>query len=528
MTKRKEIIESFNLSIENLIEDYASLLGDVADSEGSPRLKLNIDATHSGRLTNDRVYPGLIVRDSTKTFIKPKGKPVLKNHDSYADPIGRVTDARFIQLKQGKAFEEDFKRPSEGPGSGLVQLDLEIMDFDSIEKFLDGRFQEFSTRQAFDGLFCSMCGTDFTQTYCGHYPGETVTVESKRKGVKDKQYKVFGITGPLTYREVSVVNIPADKFTNINEMKMSEDSLNEDWLISFKDESPHDISQLSLTSSLSDTSIDLLSSGKRQSVTAKDRETLTGKTIIAMAGPNFESKLNLMDKNKDKEINDEDVEDLNNDEETQNTDTTASSKDGDASKSNQDSTEDGEGEGVAAPETKTEDKTDETTVSDEDVAEASLKALATVNKGLEDKLKELNLELERVKGEATAKDEEIERLRESATEFQTKLKETTARQLLDNKLTLGKPDVSKITNAETYSEKLAELSKRTLESLNDALQDLVPELTQYKPVKSTSKLTDKVVENPVLDGTPKGDSTEDKGEKLTPMQKRSKHVQTYL
>ena len=282
MSRRKEIIESFNLEIGDLLEDYQSLIGDVLDSEGKPKLLLNIDATHSGRLTNNRVYPGEIVKDSYHTFTKPKGRPVLKNHNDSQDPIGRVTKADFVQIKSGKAFTNDFKKPSNGVGSGVVKLDLEILDQDAIDKFLDGRFQEFSTRQQFDGFYCSFCGNDYTKEYCGHYPGRTIVQETK-KG--HKEYFVYGITGPLTYKEVSVVNIPADAYTNINEMSMEDMASDNDILLSVADDAFHEISQLLLASSASTDSVDLFSSGKRRAVTSSDRRKLTGKTIFSVARP---------------------------------------------------------------------------------------------------------------------------------------------------------------------------------------------------------------------------------------------------
>ena len=528
MSRRKEIIETFNVDLGDLVDGYQDLLGDLTDSKAKPKLVLNIDATHSGRLTNNRVYPGVMVRKSVGTFTFPKGKPVLKNHDSDKDPIGRVTSAKFKQLKQGKAFELDYKSPSTGPGSGVITLGLEIMDEDSIEKFLDGRYQEFSTRQSFDGFFCSVCGNDYTKDTCGHYPGDIVNL--KGKDSKNKEYLVYGITGPLSYKEVSVVNIPADAYTNINEMEMVDSSFERDFLVSGRDDFSHGVSQLLLASSVGTDSVNLLSSGKRRAVTSKDRELLTGKTIFSIAGPDFKiNQETFMETEKKEEILDQEVENL---ETQENTDAAESSKESSVSESSQETESEDKSEGVEAPQVEPEENVDETEVSDLEVAEIANKLLVSANKKLEDSIKQLSSELERVKGQLTLKDEEIERLRNSSVEAQAQLKESTARQLLDNKLTLGKLDTADVKDKSSYDAKLAELSQRSIESLNDALIDLSPELSLLRSKSGMTKIFDKQIADPVLNLEPaKSEKVQqDKESKLelSPAQKRNRIVDSHL
>jgi len=217
MTRKIEILENFRVEFSNIISDAESLVGDLVDSKKNPKLSMSIDATHSGRLTNNRVYPGKRVRAAVGSWTSPKSKPVLKNHDASQDPIGRVRAAEFVQLKNGRDFDSDYVNPSKGLGSGLIKLSLDIMDPDAIQKFVDGRFTEFSTRQGFTSFQCSFCGNDLAQSMCGHFPGDVIKVEDEDG---ETTYKVYGITGPLDYREVSVVNIPGDKFTGINTMEL--------------------------------------------------------------------------------------------------------------------------------------------------------------------------------------------------------------------------------------------------------------------------------------------------------------------
>jgi len=493
-----EIIDTFGIGLGCLVDDALNLLTDVKDSKNKPVLQINIDATHSGRLTNDRVYPGIHVRNAAATWTKPAQKPVLKNHSSDADPIGRVTSSKYIQLKTGKAFDEDYLRPSTGVGSGVIQLDIDIMDTDAMEKFLDGRFMEFSTRQQFSSMICSFCGNDYVKNYCGHYPGDVVKVESKKKGGADKEYKVYGITGPLTYREVSVVNIPADSFTRINEMKAAEDALGDSIILSAYDDTNHDISKISLISSAGTDSVDLLRSGNRQTVTSSDRRKLTNKSIFCVAGPDFQQFIEDTDMNKAK------LEDPLKEEEKENTTVIEDQTDSDSESSQEGQETEGDQEGVVAPDGEGTDENDETIqdVSDEEVREASMKALTISNKKLERDVKELRSEIERLKGDNTHKDEEIDRLRTSASEFQSKLKQITAKQLLDTKIMLGKPDVSDVSDKETYQEKLSELTKRSLDSLNDALTDISIELSNMKKDKGLIDFTEKPIENPTVNGTP--------------------------
>jgi len=104
----------------------------------------------------------------------------------------------------------------------------------------------------------------------------------------------------------------------------------------------------------------------------------------------------------------------------------------------------------------------------------------STNLRLEAESKDLRSEVERLKGDLVKKDEDIERLRSSASEAQARLKEQTARQLLDTRLFLGKSDVAGIKDLEAYNNKLTEFTKRSIDSLTDALSDLAPEITNFK------------------------------------------------
>lgn len=494
MARKTEIRDRFTYDLGALVSDAQSLVGDVADAGGGPKLILNIDATHSGRLTNNRVYPGTKMKDSIATFMKPTPRPVLKNHQDSGDPIGRVRSANFIQLKQGEAFINDFKRPGSGVGSGFAQLELEIMDVDSIEKFLDGRFKEFSTRQAFDAFHCSFCGSDMMQEFCGHHPGETILVDAK-KG-KPKKFKVYGITGNLKYREVSTVNIPGDSYTKINEMELvGADALGTDGdlLFSCVDNNLHDLNELFLTDSTGEEIVKLVAEGDHTSVTSEDRRRLTGKSIIAV-GPNFAI-------NEIEEIAMTKKDNVVLDDETKNTDSDKTREEAvdpiDAEETKDESQED-----VVVPEDKTKDSEadgNKTGLSDEEVR-AGYKALAAQTSTLESKVTDQDSEIKRLKGQCAEKDKEIADLQEVGATAQADLKDSYSRMLLDARMILGKGDVSEIKTSEDYATKLVELGDRSLDSLKDSISDLTPELVSFKASRGIAGdlVEGKPVENPVV------------------------------
>jgi hypothetical protein len=515
MTKKQEIIDNFRLNPKNYVGDAISLVQDMLDSKKAPTLKLNIDATHSGRLTNNRVYPGAKMRKSVDSFMNPKPRPVLKSHDHDSDPIGRVTAAKFIKVKDGDAFARDFINPSKGMGSGFIQLDLDINDADSIIKFVDGRFAEFSTAQGFDSLTCSICGDDLigTDEFCGHFPGKTYEIEnSLDKRGAPKRYRAYGITGSLAYREVSVVNIAGDDFTGVNSLELiGSDSLkstSDILLTCYEDD--HDIGSIVLANADGET-IDLISSPHHSSITASDRKKLTGKVIVA-ASPLFKNKTEEGD-NMPNDDTAADTETKTEDAvETKTTDTKVTS-DGD-SQPNQDAEDTEPKEDVTVPKVEAP-KTDGQANDDLDntVLAASLKAMTVQIKSVEVERDSKASEVERLKGQIVEKDAELERVKTNATDSLTELKGNLAHQLLDSKLFLCKTDVADVQDAEAYKLKLQEYSERTTDSLKDALSDLSIEIVEFKSKKGITvakAASETKVENPVSNAPNSEDRSKEK------------------
>jgi len=492
MTKAYEIIDTLNLRSKAVLVDATSLIQDMTDSDRTPILKVSLDATHSGRLTNGRVYPGKHMKKSVQSFLDPYAKPVLKHHDDLGDPIGRVSTAKYLQLKHGDEFTRDFMNPGKGLGSGFVRLGVDIMDPDSIQKIADGRFKQVSTRQGFSQLNCSICGSDFASADpCEHYPGRKYLATTS-KDKKEKRYLCYGITGPLSYREVSFVSIPGDDHAQVTDFEMIHSDSEESFVIHCDGEDMiASIDELVLSDG--NEYVDLMASRRKRRVSSKDKELLTGKTIVAVS-PIFDVSL-LEDKETNEEVNVKALTDLGEQEvmkntevlqdppeeiQEDNTDTVNTpARSADSQEEPVEASEDSPQEGVVAPEkTDSDEETSnsETSLSDQ-AMKASLEALTKSLKEVEADKKNLTAELERTKGSVKEKEEEVERVRQMHQDALTELKNAFATTLLNTRLTLGKSDVSHISSREDFEKQLETYASRSLDSLKDSILDLGPEIS---------------------------------------------------
>jgi hypothetical protein len=537
MGKKFEILDSFQVNSRAISENAQELYQDALDSDAGPNLKVTIDATHSGRLTNMRVYPGARMKRSVKTFLKPYAKPVLKHHDASEDAIGRVQKARYIQLTQNEdKFLKDFINPSSGIGSGFIQLDVLIADQEMIPKFLDGRFQNVSTRQSSDEAFCSICGKDMLQEEYGiwdheHKVGQTYNVKPKSGKGKGKEHLCYLITGDLDYREVSVVNIPGDDHALIEgfEMVKEQDNPKDALMICCGDGLFATMDSLELTTSKGKGVVDLFGV-----VTSKDRQKVTGKTIIAVS-PVFDSQYMEGTNMKEEDVNPEtEKETQDTDESVDNTEENDSvdkaSDDADQDAGQEDSKEE-KTEGVVAPDNSTDEGSGsaDTSVLSEGALAASVEALSSKVNALNDDKKDLESEVVRLKGSIEEKDEEITKVRSTAQDSLAETKQLLAEQLLTSKLFLRKPDVSKVVTAEDYQAMLTKYADRTVESLKDALEDLTPEVIDFSKeqgiMTSASLVAEEKVTSPVANVKPKDE--EDKETSL-PDLTREEALENYL
>ena len=235
MSDKKRFLFRDNIALpapKSLFSDSKQLLVDSQGSNGSTGVRVTIQATYSGYLLNNRVYPGRRMRDGAKSWLSTDNggtsgfnKPFLLHHDMREDAIGRVDFQKFTALKTGTDFKEDWRTPSIGTdlGSGFITLSGIISDADAQAKVLDGRYKTVSTGQSSDQAFCSICKADwagvgwFDEEPCEHTPGTVHKVDGKK-------FQAYLVTGKLDYDECSFVNMPANE--NASVISADLDSLN--------------------------------------------------------------------------------------------------------------------------------------------------------------------------------------------------------------------------------------------------------------------------------------------------------------
>jgi hypothetical protein len=440
-----------SLVIEQQISDSAkSDANSMLQREKSPKLKVEIDATHSGVLINNRVYPGRHVRDGYKSFIsKARGglaeydKPILKHHDMYNDPIGRIIDAKYTQIKYGDGFEYDFLSPDSngGKGSGVVTITGIITDPDAIKKVLDSRFLSVSAGHSSPVLLCSTCGDSLLE--CEHLPGKKYNEEGEPS--EDSGQPCYAITGPMTYHECSFVNLPASPPARL---------VNFSWTDSKENWSKDSIIATQVTGKKESVrNLVLCDEDGELSLLSGKHESSTKKTVIAVSHA-------IADKLKHKMSSEQPAE----------TDEA----------SNVRPSETGSGSGVKNVEQNL-DKANKLDVSSNEVQEMDakkLESLETEVKSLTDQLAAAKTELDTTKKQVEAKDAQIQRLTTDSANVQAKMGKTLAHTLANVRSRLKKSDTVGNDSKEKFDAYVESLAKRSLDSLQDSLQDIMSELDQ--------------------------------------------------
>lgn len=220
------------------------------DQKDFKPLRIRVAATHSGRVTrNNGFYLPEKMKAGVDTWTSQYSKPILKHHNDREDPIGRVIEAKYVDisttirnsLKDSITVNEDKElesfingelsvqdaisyanrwiindlKLSNDPdymGLGYIELLAEISDRNAAEKFLDKRYLTGSVGVSTNHAFCSVedCGKDWASGRCKHTPGKTY----------DGQKCVL-VTGDLNYKEWSPVNKPADEHSQVIELNVN-------------------------------------------------------------------------------------------------------------------------------------------------------------------------------------------------------------------------------------------------------------------------------------------------------------------
>lgn len=214
MSKHLELFDTFQIKLGNKSSKGILVSDSKTEIKEGYSLICEVDATHSGTLINNRVYPPESMKDGIKTWTSPYKKPVLVNHDDSMDPIGRVVSAKYLKTDRGLKSMDNYKPVlRESEGYGYQRLTVKVTDPEAIQKILDGRYDTVSVRMSTDHAFCSICNTDWSggDGPCEHTPG-----------TKYDGKLAYMTTGALSYREVSFVNIPADEYAGVKEAIIAE------------------------------------------------------------------------------------------------------------------------------------------------------------------------------------------------------------------------------------------------------------------------------------------------------------------
>ena len=216
-------------------------------------LRVRIAATHAGKITrNNGFYLPHKMRTSAASFTAQYPKPIQVHHDTLKDPVGRVVEARYVDISGGimdawnQRNVKDFIHPIQDDqlqkfcdgslshndiidvankyfiqdssivddpdyqGLGYIELVADITDPDAIRKILDRRYLTGSVGASTDSATCSICKTDWATEDgpCEHRPGK----------IYDGQKCVI-IAGDLDYDEWSFVNAPADRHSTVIEFE---------------------------------------------------------------------------------------------------------------------------------------------------------------------------------------------------------------------------------------------------------------------------------------------------------------------
>lgn len=161
-------------------------LTESAGGTAQRKLFVTVEGIHTGMTKNKTFYPGDTLSESVPTWTTPHHKPVLKNHNEYSEPLGRIVSGEYVESTLTDKY--------------TVRLKLEVTDQDAIDKVLDGRYLTLSVGGSANRVLCSACAKDLVKEgYCGHRRGQTY------EG-KEAYWTIAQYTGD----EISFVNMPAD------------------------------------------------------------------------------------------------------------------------------------------------------------------------------------------------------------------------------------------------------------------------------------------------------------------------------
>lgn len=185
----------------NVIQLADSIKAD--PSKRPSAIDVTFEATHSGRNANYFQYDSADLERDAHTWMSPFPKPLIKNHDMWTEPMGRVLDFSFGPSE----ITED---------ADCINVTYRVTDADAIDKFLDKRYHTMSIGAKVSNIRCNTCGKDVLKDgafkFCGHMRGESYAGQKAYWTAKDFEFK-----------EGSIVNSPADKWAQVKRIRVVKD-----------------------------------------------------------------------------------------------------------------------------------------------------------------------------------------------------------------------------------------------------------------------------------------------------------------
>lgn len=184
--------------------------------------------TVSDKEINNRLYPDIHVQAmmKDKQLSSFYMKPILKNHNSDEDALGRFIDGNYIRHSDMQMFYGDELVPqvvidefknrgafNEGTGSNIGKAISHNLEFKA--RIIDGTYLSTSQGAYSESLICNICGKDYFGGECTHLRGKNYPIMSQDGNTILGYKKCIPETGPLQFIESSTVNIPANNTSTL-------------------------------------------------------------------------------------------------------------------------------------------------------------------------------------------------------------------------------------------------------------------------------------------------------------------------
>jgi hypothetical protein len=442
----KDAIEERVGTIAKINQENVKILNESAKGKNR-KLIVTMEAIHVGRTKNYTFYTEEGLKAGLSSWTHPYNKPVLTHHNEYnGEPIGRIIKAEFSE-----------KTLSGKPG---LIFTCEITDPDAVEKVLDGRYQTVSIGASTDKVTCNICGTDRTQEWCDHWPGE-----------KYEDQTCHFIIGTTYGREVSYVNTPADENAGNRTVEIVTDDGD-------TKESVHmEIYQMAEG---------LYQNANNPEVNLYEHLNEDVKKLLDAMSSVKEGSDNHMG---------EQAQQTTENTSTPNPETTPNQ----GAQENQQQPQDN---GQETPKTQTQEQTEATEIKDLAEANKQIGELKTKVSEMQAMITKLVMEKSKLESRVSELENECNTLVSENAKLVSEAHQTLAEKVVDLKLSLRKSDVIGVTREEAIQAHVA----RTKESLTDTYNDLLAEAKQVRPEPGS-------VQNPGYapeDNQTKESSTEEK------------------